>query len=259
MCTFKKSRKVTIFPPYIIRYIQKKCKKLAHFNNITQLCTLKLKQLAMRYIVLCIICALGLMGFQLIHDNAKQLASNPTAQVSNDTTEVSKDSVDANADTTQTTPQQPQLPAWETIPASEIVKGKASYYSLRMHGRGTASGEMYNKDSLMCAHLTLPFGTRLRVRNTANNKEIIIRVTDRGPYGKRFKLDLSTAAARELGFLGKGVADIEYTVLGDGPVYKMTPAERTAARAKWQAQHGTKKKSHKKKSSSSRKHKSRRK
>ncbi len=138
-----------------------------------------------------------------------------------------------------------------------LLKGKATYYSLRMHGRGTSSGEMYNKDSLICAHRTLPFGTRLRVINTGNGKEIMVRVVDRGPFVKKYVLDLSTAAARDLGFLGQGIANIEYCVLGPGPVYKMTPAEREAARKAWQAKHGTsKKKAHRK--SSRRKSKRRR-
>lgn len=100
----------------------------------------------------------------------------------------------------------------------DTFRGKASYYSLRMTGRKTASGERFHNDSLMCAHRTLPFGTLLRVRNLNNNKEVILKVTDRGPYSKKYILDITQRAARELGFLRKGFAPIEAVVLPEGVV-----------------------------------------
>ncbi len=100
----------------------------------------------------------------------------------------------------------------------DTFRGKASYYSLRMTGRKTASGERFHNDSLMCAHRTLPFGTLLRVRNLNNNKEVILKVTDRGPYSKKYILDITQRAARELGFLRKGFAPIEAVILPEGVV-----------------------------------------
>lgn len=92
-----------------------------------------------------------------------------------------------------------------------VIKGNASYYSDKLHGRRTASGEIYNKDSMTCAHLKFPFGTRLKVRNPINGRTVIVRVTDRGPYSKRFVIDLSRAAARELDIIRAGFSPVEIT------------------------------------------------
>lgn len=87
--------------------------------------------------------------------------------------------------------------------------GKASYYANRFHGKKTSSGEVYNKDSLTCAHRTLPFGTKLQVTNPKNNKTIVVTVNDRGPHLKSRLIDLSYAAAKELGIIPLGVASVE--------------------------------------------------
>ncbi len=90
-----------------------------------------------------------------------------------------------------------------------LFRGRASYYHDSLHGRKTASGKPYHRDSMTCAHLRLPFGTMLLVRNIKNEKEVVVTVTDRGPYAKRYVLDLSRAAARELDIIGKGFAHVE--------------------------------------------------
>lgn len=92
-----------------------------------------------------------------------------------------------------------------------MFKGNASYYADKFHGRRTASGEIYNKDSMTCAHLKFPFGTILKVRNPLNNRTVYVRVTDRGPYSKRFVIDLSRAAARELDIIRAGFSMVEIT------------------------------------------------
>lgn len=92
-----------------------------------------------------------------------------------------------------------------------IVRGNASYYADKFHGRRTASGELYNKDSMTCAHLKYPFGTLLKVRNPLNNRSVVVRVTDRGPFSQNRILDLSRAAARELDIIPAGVAMVEIT------------------------------------------------
>ena len=89
--------------------------------------------------------------------------------------------------------------------------GNASYYSDKLHGRRMSNGEKYHRDSFTCAHLKYPLGSFLRVRNPLNNKEVIVRVTDRGPFSKRFIIDLSRAAARELDLLHRGFAQVEIT------------------------------------------------
>lgn len=90
--------------------------------------------------------------------------------------------------------------------AQSLQKGKASYYSKRATGARTSSGERLHHDSLTCAHRTHPFGTKLKVTNPANGKSVIVRVTDRGPFGRGRIIDLSWRAAKELGMLAQGVA-----------------------------------------------------
>lgn len=98
------------------------------------------------------------------------------------------------------------------------VKGKASFYHDKFHGRRTASGSRYHRDSLTCAHLKYPFGTLLRVRNVHNGKDVVVKVTDRGPYSSRYIIDLSRAAARHLDILNHGHGDVEISVCLDGRV-----------------------------------------
>lgn len=95
--------------------------------------------------------------------------------------------------------------------SQELYKGNASYYSDKLHGRRMANGEIYHRDSMTCAHLKFPFGTLLKVRNPLNDRTVIVRVTDRGPYSKRFILDLSRAAARELDIIQAGFTMVEIT------------------------------------------------
>lgn len=90
-------------------------------------------------------------------------------------------------------------------------KGNASYYSNKLHGRRMSNGDPYHRDSMTCAHLKYPLGTYLCVRNPKNGKEVVVKVTDRGPHTKRFAIDLSLAAARELDIIHKGFTMVEIT------------------------------------------------
>lgn len=99
----------------------------------------------------------------------------------------------------------------------QATSGKASYYSNRLHGSRTSSGERYNKDSMTCAHKKFPFGTWLKVKNFRNNKEVFVRVNDRGPFIKGRIIDLSYAAAKKLNIIGHGVAKVEVTNMGETP------------------------------------------
>ena len=99
---------------------------------------------------------------------------------------------------------------------SQVVqKGKATYYSKRATGSRTANGERLHHDSLTCAHRTYPFGTMLRVKNPANGREVVVRVTDRGPFIRGRIIDLSWRAAKELGILAAGVAMVEIEKVTD--------------------------------------------
>jgi rare lipoprotein A len=93
------------------------------------------------------------------------------------------------------------------------MTGRASWCGEPHHGRLTASGEAFNMNALTAAHPTLPFGTRLRVVNLDNDREVEVRVNDRGPSTPGRMLDLSYAAARALGAVGAGVIPVRATVL----------------------------------------------
>lgn len=91
--------------------------------------------------------------------------------------------------------------------------GVASYYHDKYHGKQTASGVIYNRDSLTCAHRTLPFGTKLLVKNLKNNKQVEVIVTDRGPFVEDRDIDLSYAAADSIDMIEKGIQKIEYIII----------------------------------------------
>lgn len=100
-------------------------------------------------------------------------------------------------------------------------KGKASFYSHKMKGRHTSNGEKYHPDSMTCAHNTLPFGTLLRVFNPTNNKEVVVRVTDRGPHHRGLLIDLSYSAAKQLDIVSRGIASVIITEINSIPVWQM--------------------------------------
>ncbi len=89
------------------------------------------------------------------------------------------------------------------------ITGKATYYHSKFHGRRTTSGEVFSNKKLTAAHLKLPFGTMVTVTNVDNGRSVEVRVNDRGPHSKFYIIDLSQAAAREIGMFGKGVANVE--------------------------------------------------
>jgi len=103
-----------------------------------------------------------------------------------------------------------QRPASARRPAQ---RGKASWYGGRLHGRKTASGERFNKDAMTAAHRTLPFGSRVRVTNLANGRTVVVRINDRGPFGRGRIIDLSEAAARALQMIRSGVVRVVVEVL----------------------------------------------
>lgn len=95
--------------------------------------------------------------------------------------------------------------------------GKASYYSKKITGARTASGQKLHHDSLTCAHRFYPFGTMLKVTNLSNKKSVIVKVTDRGPYGRGRIIDLSWGAAKAIGMLSQGVATVKVEMI-DKPI-----------------------------------------
>ena len=97
--------------------------------------------------------------------------------------------------------------------AKEGVVGIASYYAAKFHGKRTASGEKFSQKVLTAAHLTLPFGTLLKVTNLQNMKSVIVRVNDRGPHVRGRIVDLSRAAAELIGLRHTGTARVELQIL----------------------------------------------
>ena len=95
-------------------------------------------------------------------------------------------------------------------------QGIASWYGPGFHGRKTANGERFNQYELTAAHPTYAFGTQLCVRSKATGQAVVVRVNDRGPFVKNRVIDLSKAAAEEIGMLGKGVKAVEIYKLDEG-------------------------------------------
>ncbi|WKN41552.1 septal ring lytic transglycosylase RlpA family protein [Tunicatimonas pelagia] len=87
-------------------------------------------------------------------------------------------------------------------------RGKASYYANSLAGNRTASGEVYHPDSLTAAHRHLPFGTKVQVINPATKQEVTVTINDRGPYHASRIIDLSRAAAQQIGIIQAGVAPV---------------------------------------------------
>jgi rare lipoprotein A len=95
-----------------------------------------------------------------------------------------------------------------TAEPGELGRGKASWYGPGFQGKRTASGERFDMNQLTAAHRTLPFGTRVRVRNIKNGREVVVRINDRGPQIQSRIIDLSKAAAAELDLVRAGEAPV---------------------------------------------------
>ncbi len=93
------------------------------------------------------------------------------------------------------------------------VEGMASYYSTDFDKKKTASGEIFDKNALTAAHREFPFGTVLRVTNLSNGKDVTVTVNDRGPFDKSRIIDLSEAAAREIGMIQDGTTKVRIEVV----------------------------------------------
>ncbi|KPZ54221.1 RlpA-like protein precursor [Pseudoalteromonas sp. P1-13-1a] len=91
--------------------------------------------------------------------------------------------------------------------------GKASYYANKYHGRTTANGETFSQNASTAAHLDLPFGTKVKVKNLANNKSVIVRINDRGPYVRGRVIDLSLGMFKKIADPKVGVIDVSISVL----------------------------------------------
>ena len=107
------------------------------------------------------------------------------------------------------------------VPEEDInyrAEGIASWYGDDFHGRYTANREVFDKNSISAAHPTLPLPSYARVTNLKNNRSIVVRVNDRGPYAHNRLIDLSYRTATLLGFHGHGVAKVRVEYIGRAPI-----------------------------------------
>ncbi len=96
----------------------------------------------------------------------------------------------------------------------EFEEGLAVYYADSLHGKKTASGEPYDKESLTAAHRKLPLGTIVRVTNLRNRRSVEVRVNDRGPFSSRKRIiDLSRKAAQRLDMIRAGVIEVRIEIV----------------------------------------------
>lgn len=94
-----------------------------------------------------------------------------------------------------------------------VQEGMASWYGRGFHGKKTASGEPFDMHDNTAAHRTVPFGTYVKVENLANQREVVVRINDRGPFAKGRIIDLSYGAAKEIGLIGPGVTKVRLVAL----------------------------------------------
>lgn len=124
-----------------------------------------------------------------------------------------------------TTAAAPHSPASSTTSGNALLppadqkeeRGGASYYSDRLAGRSTASGEPYDPKELTAAHRTLPFGSVVRVYRPKNNRAVEVRINDRGPHTHGRIVDLSRRGAEEIGLVRDGVDNVVLTVVSLPP------------------------------------------
>jgi rare lipoprotein A len=108
----------------------------------------------------------------------------------------------------------PPPPSPQGVPQLGYTEtGLASWYGHPYHGRQAANGEIYDMETLVAAHRTLPFDTWVRVVNLSNDKSVEVRIIDRGPFVDGRIIDLSHAAARAIDLIGPGVAQVRMEVI----------------------------------------------
>jgi rare lipoprotein A len=111
-----------------------------------------------------------------------------------------------------------------------VETGFATFYSRSFEGEKTASGGRFDGDALVAAHRTLPFGTVVRVTNLENRRDVTVQIIDRGPYGENWRegtvIDVSPAAAKQLGMLKDGQVRVRVTVVRRGSGRRSSTAKR---------------------------------
>lgn len=106
---------------------------------------------------------------------------------------------------------------FRTPKLDSVQYGTASFYSDKFEGKKTSSGDIFRQKGMTCAHNSLPMGTWVRITNLRNEKNVMVKVTDRLHHRNSRLVDLSSAAAKILGYTGKGLAKVRLEVLGKRP------------------------------------------
>jgi rare lipoprotein A len=104
--------------------------------------------------------------------------------------------------------------------SGDAMEGLAAYYSDRLNGHKTASGQVLDQNALTAAHPSLPFGTKVKVTNTKNGRSVVVRINDRGPTQPGRVIDLTRAAATQIGMAKAGTAAVKLEVVGEAPTKK---------------------------------------
>lgn len=107
----------------------------------------------------------------------------------------------------------PAAEAPSTPEETVLGQGSASYYAAKFQGRRTASGEPFDNKAMTAAHRTLPFGTLVRVTNPGTGASVVVRINDRGPFTRGRMIDVSRAAAEQLGLVARGHATVELALI----------------------------------------------
>lgn len=116
----------------------------------------------------------------------------------------------------------------ETLPGL-VQKGKASFYAKKFTGRKTAYGERVSAEALEGAHRSYPLNTLVEVTNLDNQRSVIVRINDRGPFAKGRVIDITHAAAHALGMISKGVVNVSLRVVGKGRAMALAPLTNSFA------------------------------
>lgn len=107
------------------------------------------------------------------------------------------------------------LPVGAREKGTHLGTGQASYYANSFAGKRTANGEAYSPGAMTAAHRSAPFGSMIRVRHLGNGREVVVRINDRGPWTRGRVIDLSWAAAKQLGLHRSGTARVSLTLERD--------------------------------------------
>ena len=105
------------------------------------------------------------------------------------------------------------IPVEEEARGTPLGSGIASYYGRRFHGRLTASGQRFDMHAMTAAHRTLPFGSQVRVTNPRSGRSVVVTINDRGPYAHGRTIDLSRAAATEIGLIRRGHGNVDLELI----------------------------------------------